>query len=766
MKTRAIRSGLAEQAEQHLELNDLRKATLQEAARTGEDFTVVDSRIRDAMQMEPMDKGASMAALSPEERAIAKGYQAFDQAQVAKDLAQNLKPGVRHSHIEKARKDALSKIAAAQSGKLQDVRAAKRAVKRFETLTKETGIAAPRTLGRKIDLAGAKDVLNRTPEMLTGHAPAVATPEAQVIIGEMGGKAGTRGAGGPSLGRMGASKVAQIQGNRSLTSAEKEANFQALVGQVRPGTPPPPLYKSLLESTMIRGDQRAARRASVSFMRDFGAKFGQKVSGDIVPEGTVRLSELNFPKSGLTSAEAKAMESTVVPRREFNAAQAALGSVKTAPSQAADIFAKSARWWKQAVLLRTGYTIRNVLDNTTSAAQFGARGEYAVPALKASLLAHGITELPSGLKIDPNEIIPGLGMTLEQYVASARRTGELSGGFMQSEIPTVTGKKGLTKAVGTGLEHWRNLNAVLENSGRAVLGMSKRADGMPLDEVGALVDDALGKYHPAFLSPGERTITTYVFPWYNWMKQIAKRSARLAIDRPGSVAAVASFQAESNREQGFTPQNLAKLGPSVKESGAFLRRTGVPGKVEVFPTSVYGPTDINRMLGLGERGSAAILENPALQTYPPVQWLAALAGFNIFKNKPFTGEKVELPATASVLLGLPDNIRRSLGIVDWGDGKVAGPDRLDYILRQSGPQATALGDIASRDPESQRKALAFWTGLSSYIADQAQSGKIERGIERGTKKEERSIKFRSKMNERKSRLRTANEEAVRQMVSP
>lgn len=813
IKTQSVRRMLAEQAEQHLALKPLQEATQAVAKKTGETFEQVDNRIREARMLEPQDLGAAMSKLSPEEQAIAQGYKDFGASQVAKDVAEKLRPGVRHAHIEAQRRRALAAVAEAKAaqkyvdelgqaeipvpmggagspipppitkkftelgGTEEDAAAAARAMgdpllrkmglipdKRPPRFPEEIG-ASKSVLGsahtmakteariakRRItklnqsletsgisipvrELTAAEQGLQKLPSKLTGHAAAIRTPESLAATRELKGQPWWNRAKYP-IPKNSVTKVAQITGNRTLTAGQKDALIQKEL--MAAGKPAQPSYATGFESELRRGDFRASRRASAMMFRDIADKFGTVVpEGAPVPKGQVFLSNLRIGKSGFAKDEMKRLSRIAVPEKVFRQAEAITKTLgDSSLGDAKNFVQKASRAWKTYILARTGYTVRNVGDNLGSIWMFGAKSGYEESAAKAILLAEGLGG-------NSAEYIPELKMTLGEYVASARRNGALTGGFISGEA---IGTKGMKAGLGKkALDKWRQGNAMLENYSRVLLDMSKRAAGSTADEAGETVDWALGKYHPAFLSPLEQKVNNYVFPWYNWIKQIVKRSTRLAVERPGSVAQVASLPTEVNRAQGWTPEQMALLGPDVKASGALLRTHGLKeGVAEVFPTSVYGPTDINRMFGFGELGPAAILANPVGQSYPGYQWAVALAK-NPRNFKDWTGEDVELPGTAAGLVRFPE-LAKSLGVKLEGKRPI-GPDRLNYFMRQFGPAAMALSDLGSDDPQASRRARSFWTGFSSYLRSLDKSQLIKESVELKGKKEEADTYKKSLLN--------------------
>lgn len=884
IKTKAVRRMLAEQAEQHLELKPLEKATQTIAKATGETFDQVDNRIREARMLAPRTGGASLAALSPEEQAIAKGYEAFSSGQVAQHTAEGLRPGVRHQHILDARARALAKIdeATAQrkfateleamrnpslgggnietytggrtpaSGadplavvqQLKQVKAEKRFAKEMSqmrvpgfggrapasmnTAGRKRTISPPTFGGRKpgseapfggppvahpsqrapipkklsesewiaqdraeieiarasaaeskADLrrllakqaaaievgdvqevsAGARSIakaknraaiyeakasnaidklnsrlerggvsvvkgefareqIRTLPSKLSGDAAAFRTEEANRAAAELARKSYS-GGGQPQIG--GVSQVKRLQ-NPVLTAGEKELRFKAKL--VKAGEPVIPRNKSMFESELIRGDLRAKTRASAMLYRDADLKFGTDAAK--APKGYITLNNLNVPKSAWTKAEREYQATRAVPKRVFTQLQAITGTLhESSLGEAKNLIQQASRAWKTVVLTRPGFTVRNALDNGTTAWMAGAKSEHAVTAAKAVRLANGWGG-------NPKEYISSLKMTLGDYVKSARRNGALSGGFVSSEV---MGKLGSEASLATkGLTKWKDANAAAENYWRSLIDISKRAGGMSAEDAGQLVDDMLGKYHPAFLNRFERKVADYGVPFYNWAKQITKRSLRLAVERPGQIAKVGSFQQGVNRSEGLSAEEMAALSPSAKESGAFVRK--FPDNVrEVFPSSYYGATDINRMFGAGEKGTAAFGANLLSITYPHIQSLVAVH-FNPRTLKPWEGVDVELPSLAAGIITNSPETAKVLGVHIRDDGKVVGPDRLNWILRQPGPQTALLSDINSPDAQAKRRARSALLGLSSFLVDSEEAKRIGESQDIKAKKEQ------------------------------
>lgn len=867
IKTKGVRRMLAEQQEQQLSLAEIAKRVKAEAKAQGLEPEPIDSRVREARMLEPMDNGNAMAALTPGEQAIAQAYKDFEAAQVQANLAQKMKPGIRHAHILRAREKALEAIGDAKvkrqiademataeipapfgrpAGGLQEgeiglksfvegrtqrpqlvgspppqrgpdippqpqrfvfdpetgqiVRRtgpipaetagpagvrfsgsaldrarqiadaaemeATKAVNEVDKYLRTSGLSAPRGMDRRIDLASAEQYLQRLPEMLTGHAPILVTPEARTAMRELRGLAPE--AAGVPLPRFTVSRVPRIRGSAAKTAGEKEASYLEKMAAERPGVEAPRFQFSQLEAALVRADQRAAKRATAGMLDDLSRLGVEVAPGAKVPAGYTMLSEIRTGKTGLQAAELKRLSKIAIPTEHFRKARGIFEVINNPSSlgEAKNFVSKAGQYWKGAVLFRGGYTARNVYDNVIAAAQAGAKPKYALWGLKASLLAHGIEEVGaplarrlgfrSGFKINPDQQVPGLGMTLREYVADARRTGELTGGFMTRELGALEKAAPVKRVTGPVLRGWRNINAVLENSSRSALGMSKRSVGWTREETGQLVDDILGKYHPAFQNRFVRKVGEYGFPWVNWMVQIGRRSLRLGLERPGSVAAVAAIPAAVNLSQGFTPADVDVLGPSVRQSGAIVRPRG-PKNVEVTSTSFYGPTDINRMLGLGERGPAQIPIALGRQAWPPYSWAAAATGTNPVTGKPFTGQDVVLPWAGEALLKAAPRTAASLGIRKIGD-QVLGPDRLDFILRQNPLLiAAAIGGLNSPDPEARRSALSMWTGISSWMANLPESKRIQRGVVRRVSRSEQARRRMSGWNVRRALQRQRRE---------
>jgi hypothetical protein len=721
IKTKSVRRMLAEQGEQHLELKPIQQAIASTAKANGETFEAVDSRIRDAIQRLPMDDGAMLAALPPEEQAIAASLSRFKEGQLAQDVAEKLRPGVRGAHIEAARQKALA--------------GNPKALKRLNRYLKPSGIKVKTPQ----DLA-------KLPKKLVGDVGAIATEEGLAALKQAKGEPWWKGAKAATPKIGGVSQVKRITGNRALTTLEKEAKFAA----TQPGKGP--LYRTMFESELRRGDFRAARRASANLFRDIADKYGVDVKpGAKVPEGHIYLDKLRLAKSGFAKDELARLGRKAVPEKVFRQADAITRTIRDSSlGEAKNLIEKGARAWKTYVLTRGGYTVRNFIDNAVSSWMFGASPRHSTLAAKAVALATG------SKRVNPNEWIPELKMTLGTYIRTARRNGTLTGGFVSSEM---IGAKGATNVGGKALNKWKDVNAAMENFWRANIDISSRAAGKSTAESGELVDWALGKYHPAFQSPLERKLSGYGLPWWNWIKQITKRSIRLGIERPGSVAQVASVPTAVNIAQGWTPDQVRALGPDVKASSAILRTHGLgDGVAEVFPMSAYGPTDLNRMFGAGEQGPAAFLTAPLGQSYPAYQWIVALAK-DPRTLKDWTGEDVELPGAAKGLLLRYPKMSAVLGIKIAPDGVVVGPDRLNYFMRQAGPPAAALGDIGSSDPQAARRSRSFWIGLSSYLRSDAKAKQISNAVMFKALKEQVDTRRQTLFNE-------LNREQQRKLEAP
>jgi hypothetical protein len=896
LKTAAVRDMLAQQGEQHVQIRKLHDATQAAANQTGETWAVVDKRIRDARMLVPRTAGASLAALSPEEQAIAKGYDAISAGQVAKDVGETLQPGVRHAHILRAQQRILGKVGEAETaqklaqgvkgavaeasapegdwaaGALQgpaervapvgptppapkplptfplvhaptgegsampnmgtarikatealaqegmaptaSVRyikkareaalgakrlqaegmggpvpfgqsafrsletytpkprpefgapapeippykpeaplkamfkagpdqtlemgpnavAGQQAVKGWENFAAKKEAVAMKSLKRldlKLkkygvrldakDLDAAKAQLMALPSKLTGDAAAIVDEKALQAIKQV------RGEPWWQRTMRAVSNVHSVQNTKRLsnpfvTAAESEAKANARL--LASGEKAVTKYKSGFESELARTDWRAARRASAGFTRNFLRKYGEAVpDGAQVPKGKVLFKHSQISKAGFSKAEQAAMARMAVPVEEFRQFEKMTNAMRASSlGEAKGWLTSIGRGWKQVVLLTGRYSIRNATDNAITTWQAGGKAEYAMDAAKAVALAHGVKG------IDPNQMIRGLDMTLGDYVATARRNGALTGGFVSSETIGSGGESVAAKL----LTGYRDANAHGENFFRALLDMSARSRGMTAEEAGQLVDDMLGKYHPAFQSPFMKTMGQVGFPFVNWQKQIVKRGTRLAIERPGSVAQISSFQREANRSQGFAPQQVADLTPAAKESGAFVKKLP-DGLVQVNPTTVYGPSDWNRMFGARTLGTKALLSNPLTLTYPWFQSIFATGGWNPRTMKEWTGSDVRTMNGAKALLKLP-KVANALGVRIGKDGNVVAPDRVDWWFRQAGPQAAMLQALSSTDPQDERAATAFWTGQSSFIVDPKESAKTTKGIDFGAKK--------------------------------
>lgn len=750
IKTKAVRRTLAEQAESALELDPARKATEAIAKQTGETFQQVDARIRDAMERAPQTGGQSLLDLPLDEYRVAAIYARHGAGQVAQDVSEGLRPGVLGSHIEAQRVEALRKIEAAnpvgpfgpRKITRKQIAEAQGAVRQFEKTVAPSGIAAPRFRGNRIDLEGAKQVLERTPQMLVGDAPRAIVPEAAERLAEIRNVPG-RGSAASRAGRFTAAAEPIRKGNRAATALEKEAAFQAEAGPAKQGlvsrllgrTPEErQLYRTTYESALKRGDRRALRRASAGMLRDVGDEFG--VQGP--REGYVPLTSIRMGKTGFARPELQRLSQIYVPRKIAVQVERMNSRMSTATmGDAANFWKKAAQSWKTYVLTRTGYPIRNFADNAITVWLAGGKAEHIPDAIKAVLVSQG--------KGNANEYIPALRMTVGQYVKEARRNGTLSGGFLGTEVG-ISGKNPLARAS----QSFGNANSFAEQVARATLDLTERSAGRSAVESGRLVDDMLGKYHPAFFSPAEQAVRTYAAPWYAWLKQVVKRGVRATIERPGSVGKAESAIAEINRSQGYTPEQVASLGPSARGDVPIVRpskeRGAKPSEVEAFPTSFYGLRDLNRIFGARELGPLAILINPVGQLYPPAQWLAAVGGIDTFRGSTFTGENVELPGIAR---RVPRDLWPELGIKPVGT-ELMGPDRLAFFLRQSGPAGIAVGDLGSTNPDAARRARAFWTGFSSMVKDLEESKRGDIYMERGARKSQIETLKRSRRNEAKS----------------
>lgn len=638
----------------------------------GQNPVEIERRIRDAIEMFPKDKGALMSQLSPEEMQAASVI----SGRIASD------PNWRQS-VGLARFELGSHIAPEEA--LENVAFTKRASTR--ALKEEYGPQYGSASGGLKTVAGTARTAPR--ELTTSELE-------QQIAKDIGGK--------------------------------YEQKFAQ--GKVRG-------FKELGESTLIAGERTAEKVSHARFLNQVRGKFAEVPVDEAAIKALRRkgyrpMSDLRGAPTGFEEHIKQAMKGAYLRPDQFEFMEMAnkafapswIEGVRGLNGKILRTLAQGPGAFKAYVLLRPGFISRNFQNNILLSAMYG----NVDPRNYAWAIKHYLSKDPASQAIIRRAIIKG--------VAGASQFAK------EAPLTFLEGGKGIAGKVGRGLTKFRDVNAAGEDISKLALWRHFIRSGLSEEQAARKVGKVLFWYTPRAFTPFERALRSSVLPFYAWRRQIVPLFFRMLGERPGALGQYEAFRQGFNKEQGLASNQERLLGPDVMSRGAFVRKFkgqgAKRGEFEVFPEGQFGLRDVSGLIGQEDRGVSGPVQKLVSDTYP---WIATTIsyltpspqrgdmtnmGFDYYRGKALTNAPVKLPENAKMIPLIWPGLAKKLNItVDPKSKLVYGPDRLNILFRSVGPIPTMLADITSEDPQAQRRARSYWTGVSSMVRDTAVGQRIK-----------------------------------------
>lgn len=385
--------------------------------------------------------------------------------------------------------------------------------------------------------------------------------------------------------------------------------------------------------------------------------------------------------------------------------------------------------FKRWALFSPGFVSRNMQNNVFQTMMFG---NYNPATWGRAFRVRYAMQFGQGL--DNSISVGGKSVKIRDYIESAIKRGVFRG-QTTGEIP---------KGYGVPFNALRAGNQFGEDVSRAAFDIYNQGKGLDPVRSAERVDQVLFNYSSRTGSRAKSQLRRYYYPFINWDSQIGPLAVRTALERPGSLGMVGKLTSMQNEAQGFTPQDIANLGPDVEKQGGIVT-SATPDTANVLLPQGIGTYSANELIpSFKERGWLAISDQAFSRSYPTLAVpYSLLTKRDLMTDKSWEAKVLAPPITApsalKVLFTIPAGRKfaEQNGLFVDDQGTVKAPMPIAIMLR-SIPQTRLVSVIVDRfsaSKDSDMRLKSFLYGVREVQRERGLGEEIQRGKEHGRRKE-------------------------------